>query len=153
MRGLRWGVLMLVLGLLAWQRLAAPGSPTGHAPAGDNAPIDARTNHAVPAVERPDPAVAGPSAAAVDLPPEAQATLRLIRAGGPFPYARDGVVFGNYERRLPDRPRGYYHEYTVPTPGVASRGARRLVAGGQPPDEFWYSDDHYESFHRLEPGP
>lgn len=150
MRGLRWGVLMFVLGLLAWQRLAVPVPATGHAPEGDNASIDARSNHDVPAGDGPNPAAAD---AAVDLPPEAWATLRLIRAGGPFPYARDGVVFGNYERRLPDRPRGYYHEYTVPTPGVASRGARRLVAGGQPPDEFWYSDDHYESFHRLEPGP
>lgn len=93
--------------------------------------------------------------AAAELPPEARATLALIHRGGPFPYPRDGVVFGNYEKRLPPRPRGYYHEYTVPTPGVRSRGARRIVAGeGALRDvrrsrEYYYSGDHYRSFSRI----
>ncbi len=58
-------------------------------------------------------------------------------------------MFGNFEKRLPQRPRGYYREYTVPTPGVGHRGARRIVTGGDPPTEFFYTDDHYESFRRI----
>jgi ribonuclease T1 len=87
------------------------------------------------------------------LPPEAVATLELIERGGPFPYDRDGSVFQNRERRLPDRPRGYYREYTVPTPGSPDRGARRIVTGGEPPEVYYYTDDHYRSFRRLEPAP
>lgn len=82
-----------------------------------------------------------------DLPPEAQQTLRLIERGGPFPYRKDGAVFGNYERRLPARPRGHYREYTVPTPGARDRGARRIVAGGD--GERYYTEDHYRSFRRI----
>ncbi len=78
------------------------------------------------------------------LPVEAKDTLRRIRQGGPFQYPRDGVVFGNFEKRLPKKQRGYYHEYTVKTPGVHSRGARRIVCGQ--PSECYYSDDHYQSF-------
>lgn len=81
------------------------------------------------------------------LPPEAQQTLRSIRKGGPFPYQRDGVAFGNYERLLPQRPRGYYREYTVPTPGAKHRAARRIIAGRI--GEYYYSDDHYRSFRRI----
>ena len=84
------------------------------------------------------------------LPPEAHQTLQLIAAGGPFPYDRDGTVFQNREGRLPARPRGYYREYTVRTPGSPDRGARRIVSGGDPPTEFFYTDDHYRSFRRLE---
>jgi guanyl-specific ribonuclease Sa len=84
------------------------------------------------------------------LPPEAHATLRLIAAGGPFPYDRDGTVFQNREGRLPPQPRSYYREYTVPTPGSPDRGARRIVTGGDPPAEYFYTDDHYRSFRRLE---
>ena len=91
-----------------------------------------------------------PEASGDVLPPEARETLRLIARGGPFPYDRDGVVFGNFEKRLPQRPRGHYREYTVPTPGVSHRGARRIVAGGDPPSEFFYTDDHYETFRRIE---
>jgi guanyl-specific ribonuclease Sa len=87
---------------------------------------------------------------AASLPPEAHATLALIAAGGPFPYDRDGLEFRNFEHRLPPRARGWYHEYTVPTPGVGHRGARRIIAGGQPPSEYWYTDDHYESFRPIE---
>jgi ribonuclease T1 len=78
------------------------------------------------------------------LPQEAKETLRLIKQGGPFPYTRDGVVFGNFEKRLPKKQRGYYHEYTVKTPGVRNRGARRIVCGQI--FECYYSDDHYETF-------
>ena len=86
------------------------------------------------------------------LPPEAQQTLALIRAGGPFPYAKDGSVFGNREGLLPKRTRGYYREYTVKTPGAKDRGARRIVAGGCREFaciDYFYTDDHYRSFKRI----
>jgi ribonuclease T1 len=84
------------------------------------------------------------------LPPEARATLALIRKGGPFPYAQDNTTFGNRERILRSQPRGYYREYTVVTPGLKHRGARRIVAGGNPPQEFFYTEDHYRSFRRIQ---
>lgn len=83
----------------------------------------------------------------VDLPAEALDTLALIDADGPFPYSKDGTVFGNREAILPDQQRGYYHEYTVPTPGESDRGARRIVTGDE--DEFYWTDDHYASFERI----
>ena len=81
------------------------------------------------------------------LPQEAQQTIALIRAGGPFPYDRDGVVFGNRERLLPAKPKGYYREYTVRTPGARDRGARRIVKGAA--GELYYTEDHYRSFRRI----
>ncbi|MET7477551.1 ribonuclease domain-containing protein [Streptomyces sp. NPDC005648] len=81
------------------------------------------------------------------LPAEARRTLALIDEGGPFPYARDGVVFGNFEGLLPRHERGYYHEYTVPTPGSRDRGARRIVTGQA--GEIYYTDDHYNSFRAV----
>lgn len=85
------------------------------------------------------------------LPPEVQHTLHLVRQGGPFPNRRDGVVFANRERILPRQKNGYYHEYTVATPGLAGRGARRLVVGGAPQQsqQIYYSDDHYRSFQQV----
>lgn len=81
------------------------------------------------------------------LPPEAQQTLQLIRKGGPYPYPRDGVAFGNYERLLPQRNRGYYREFTVATPGAKNRAMRRIIAGQI--GEYYYTDDHYRSFRRI----
>ena len=81
------------------------------------------------------------------LPPEARATLALIKAGGPFPYAQDGRVFSNREKLLPIQDRGYYREYTVNTPGARDRGARRIVVGGG--GEYYYTADHYRSFQRI----
>lgn len=83
-----------------------------------------------------------------DLPPEGRTTLALIKQGGPFPYPRDGIVFGNREGLLPAQTRGYYREYTVPTPGLSHRGARRIVSGGRG-GEYWYTADHYRSFKRI----
>ncbi|MDO8351581.1 MAG: ribonuclease domain-containing protein [Gallionella sp.] len=108
--------------LLAWMLLAALGMPV-HAHAGLL------------------------TIAAAELPSEAHDTLRAIKRGGPFAYPRDGVVFGNFERILPKQPRGYYHEYTVKTPGLRSRGARRIVSGT--PGEYYYSADHYQTFKRI----
>lgn len=106
---------------------------------------------AAPAASVPGAAEqAADGAARADLPPEAFDTLRLIRAGGPFLHRQDDGVFGNRERLLPARPRGWYREYTVRTPGARDRGARRIVTGGRPPSEFFYSDDHYRSFRRID---
>ena len=88
------------------------------------------------------------------LPAEAQKTQGLIRTGGPFPYSKDGVVFGNREQLLPRRERGFYREYTVPTPGSKDRGARRIVCGGQRPtlpEACYYTADHYASFKLIAP--
>jgi len=82
-----------------------------------------------------------------DLPPEARALLQLIKKGGPFAYAQDGTVFSNREGLLPARPRGFYHEYTVKTPGARDRGARRIIAGQN--GEYYYTEDHYRSFKRI----
>ena len=85
--------------------------------------------------------------AAAELPAEARHTIALIRKGGPFPYAKDGAIFGNREGNLPAEKRGYYREYTVKTPGVRTRGARRIIAGAS--GELYYSDDHYNHFRRV----
>ncbi|HEX2901942.1 MAG TPA: ribonuclease domain-containing protein [Jatrophihabitans sp.] len=79
---------------------------------------------------------------------QARQTVALIRQGGPFPYSHDGIVYQNRERQLPGKPAGFYHEYTVPTPGEADRGPRRIVTGQD--GTFWYTDDHYASFRRID---
>ncbi len=104
------------------------------------------------------PAEAAPGIAWIDvaeIPPEARETLALIKAGGPFPYDKDGTRFGNRERVLPQRAADYYTEYTVKTPGERTRGARRIVAGGDPraSGEYYYTDDHYKSFRRIREAP
>lgn len=142
MRRYGWLIVgLLLLALWAWaQRAPSPAGggdiPSPAAPPGD-------TTAPSPATRTADteyPAF---------LPPEARDTLRLIARGGPFPHRQDGGVFGNRERRLPAQPRGYYREYTVRTPGARDRGARRIIAGGEPPSEFFYTDDHYRSFRRF----
>jgi ribonuclease T1 len=98
-----------------------------------------------PVEARTAPSAAFPVIAYNRLPTEAQQTIVLIQKGGPFPYPqKDGTVFGNFERRLPRAARGYYREYTVPTPGVRNRGARRIITGS--PQEYYYTGDHYRSF-------
>ena len=98
-----------------------------------------------------DPLSGLPTVALAALPPEAADTMALIgaRAPGPYPYPEDGAVFENREGILPDADRGYYHEYTVVTPGSADRGARRIVVGNQ--GEAYWTDDHYASFARIAP--
>jgi guanyl-specific ribonuclease Sa len=145
MRRTGWLILAgLLLALWAWTQLA----PVHHAGVVASSPA--------PSVA---PAASGEAVRVHDLPgflpPEAHATLRLIERGGPFPHRQDGGVFGNRERLLPSRPRGYYREYTVHTPGARDRGARRIVSGGgipgkHRPSEYFYTDDHYRSFRRFE---
>jgi ribonuclease T1 len=90
-----------------------------------------------------------PTIAYESLPPEAHDTIALIESDGPFPFSRDGITFQNRERILPGKPQGYYHEYTVITPGESDRGARRIVTGEE--GEMYYTDDHYESFSEIVP--
>lgn len=127
----------------------------------DGQPADARSHHRHGAEGAVTPSVtAAPGqeterlahVALASLPKQAQETLKLILAGGPFPYEKDGTVFGNYEGKLPRQRRGYYTEYTVKTPRVRSRGARRIIAGGRGGQysEFYYTDDHYQTFRRID---
>lgn len=164
--GSRWmpkwmaGAAVVVLAAVAWNMYRTPdGAPVA---VGEPAPIstDADGTHTTTALELPpliaDDASATRTAAPQAqrrypefLPPEAIDTLRLIERGGPYPFRQDDGVFGNRERRLPPQPRGYYREYTVQTPGSRDRGARRVIAGGRPPVEYFYTDDHYRSFRRF----
>jgi guanyl-specific ribonuclease Sa len=152
MRRYGWLVIGVVaLALWAWQQRA----PTAIAPASMPSPaavparhVDAQSS-SPPFAQRDD---VSRNAAATGLPREALATLQRIDSGGPHPYRQDGGSFQNRERLLPARPRGYYREYTVQTPGSRDRGARRIVTGGEPPSEFFYSDDHYRSFRRIDAG-
>jgi len=106
-----------------------------------------------PAIARNEaPAEVAETVALAALPPEARETRRLIGSGGPFPYDKDGTVFGNRERLLPAEARGFYREYTVKTPGLKHRGARRIVCGGREPARpvnCYYTADHYASFKRI----
>ena len=100
----------------------------------------------------PVPAASDSTIALTQLPLQGQDMMRLIAAGGPFKYDKDGVVFGNRERILPAKNRGFYREYTVRTPGERTRGARRIVCGGlrpTAPDACYYTDDHYASFRKI----
>ena len=149
---LPWLLLAIVLigGWMAWPR--QPSSPT---------PTGTETAYPLPRTETPralPPAEAPRAPAAVEhgtrlpefLPPEARDTIALIQRDGPFPHRQDGGVFGNREGNLPRKPRGWYREYTVDTPGLRHRGARRIVTGGDPPREWYYTDDHYDSFRRFD---
>lgn len=142
---LAWLLLAIAL-LVAWQwwpaRDAAPvpgvGIPAPTSPAPRALPPLAE----VPTEQAP--------ALPAFLPAEAHRTIALILRGGPFPYRQDGGVFGNREGHLPPQSRGWYREYTVHTPGLGHRGARRIITGGQPPREWYYTDDHYDSFRRFD---
>lgn len=138
-----WVVAAIVLvGLWAWTQRSDNGAL--------HAPVEAPSAAHAP-VALPDPGdVDRVDAYPAFLPPEAHAVLDAIADGGPYEYRQDGGVFHNRERLLPRQPRGYYHEFTVETPGSADRGARRIVTGGDPPVEYFYTDDHYRSFRRFE---
>lgn len=160
-------LLLLVAGAWFWQRqaheTAIDGATSTSASTSDATgrretvlalpPAESvRLGEATVATPAPPPVGTSPAAAALPafLPAEARDTLQLIASGGPFPHRQDGSVFGNREGHLPKRERGFYREYTVETPGLGHRGARRIVTGGQPPSEYYYTDDHYESFRRFD---
>ena len=130
---------------------SSAGTATAAGPAVDRTPTPGRTIQPTgPGGTRSQGTADGPATVGVaELPAEARRVLALLDAGGPFPYRQDGSVFGNYERRLPAHPRGWYREYTVPTPGERDRGARRIVAGRD--GTRYYTADHYESYARIRP--
>ncbi|WP_239085823.1 ribonuclease domain-containing protein [Catellatospora methionotrophica] len=129
-------VAVLVIALMA---LVGYCARTAMAPSGDGAPV--------PSAAAGTPVSGLPTVPLRGLPKEAVATVALIDKNGPYPYDKDGTVFGNLEGVLPKQPRGYYREFTVPTPGSRDRGARRLVAGRD--GDLYYTDDHYESFRQV----
>ncbi|MEV6835976.1 ribonuclease domain-containing protein [Streptomyces sp. NPDC051133] len=133
------GLLAVVLAVLL--TACSPGS------SGTGTRAGASPGPSAPAVSAPAWARGMATVSASRLPPEARQTLALIDKGGPYPYARDGIVFGNVEGHLPGHQRGYYHEYTVRTPGSRDRGARRIVTGQG--GEIYYTDDHYNSFRAV----
>lgn len=123
----------------------APGTASGKAQAAPATPPAVRANP--PSQDNPSGLPELPESA---LPAEGRRVLELIRAGGPYRYSQDDQTFGNFERILPRRDRGYYREYTVPTPGESDRGARRIVAGNG--GDKYYTDDHYETFSFIAEG-
>ena len=148
-------VLMLVvgLGLVLSNPQQNPAGPAVSASSTTGGTSAVGSGTASPGTPKPVPVPAVPevrntsgldAVPASSLPPEARETLALITRGGPYPYARDGAVFANFERRPPGKPGGYYKEVTVRTPGESDRGARRIVSGET--GEKYYTPDHYESF-------
>lgn len=135
-----WLAVALVVAWQLWPARDAAPVP------GTTAPPPASTTSPPLAETRSAPAPALPDF----LPAEARQTIALVQRGGPFPHRQDGGVFGNREGHLPRQPRGWYREYTVDTQGLSHRGARRIVTGGHPPREWYYTDDHYDSFRRFE---
>ncbi len=136
---------VLVLGLWWWaERGGSEETGSGDRPRTSATAVVPSNGAATPRPPTRGDTSGLPRVSVADLPPEARRTLDLIDAGGPFPYDRDGVVFQNRERILPAKQRGYYREYTVPTPGEGDRGARRIVTGQQ--GELYWTDDHYDSF-------
>jgi ribonuclease T1 len=145
------GLLTLLALLAACGTLATPAS-TGAIQPTFTWPTVTTPGQPPATTTRGQPTAAGmsatmPTIAFAQLPQEAQATIRLIDRGGPFPYNQDGAIFGNREGLLPPEPNGYYHEYTVDTPGSADRGARRVIGGRA--GELYYTDDHYDSFRKI----
>ena len=143
--------LLLFAAWLLWPRTVSP-PPVNEAPR-TTVPATAPSSGA------PRPLAEAPIARLpAFLPDEARDTIALIRRGGPFPHPQDGGTFQNREGLLPAKPRGWYREYTVETPGLSHRGARRIVTGGDPPEAWYYTDDHYDSFRAFavpatEPAP
>lgn len=138
MNPIRQGVTCLLVGLtcLGWGTVAESYIPSIPAIANPSISILARKPAPIPTVS------------IGQLPPQVKTTLDLIQQGGPFPYKKDGTIFSNREKRLPIAPTDYYREYTVPTPGISGRGARRLVTGQR--TEVYYTQDHYRSFVRVQ---
>ena len=158
-------IALLLLALIAAIALLSRGSGEGSSPGASRSPFTAQSygtsSSASDGAGRSTSSSAASSTATrtdapddgletvrlAQLPREARATVALIDDGGPYPYRRDGVVFGNRERILPRQASGWYHEYTVRTPGSSDRGARRIVTGKD--GTMYYTDDHYETFRRV----
>ena len=147
-----WLLAAIVLvGVWAWPRVSQDRALQG---VGTTVPPNTRpAGRAYPPLLPRSASTRGPAANyPAMLPREAHAVLDSIARGGPYDHRQDGNVFQNREHRLPPQAHGYYREFTVPTPGSPDRGPRRIVTGGDPPESYWYSDDHYRSFRRFDPG-
>lgn len=143
---LAWLLLAIAL-VVAWQFWPSPDTlleSGASAPTATSAPASPAAPPLAEAQASPAPGLPG------FLPAEARRTIALVQRGGPFQYRQDGGVFSNREGHLPRQSRGWYREYTVDTPGLSHRGARRIITGGQPPREWYYTDDHYDSFRRFD---
>lgn len=147
-RWIPWLLLAIVVigGWMAWPRQQALPAPAGHDVAHSPSAVAVPDSRPPVQAPRPQPGFENSAGVPAFLPPEARDTIALIQRDGPFPHRQDGGVFGNREGKLPRKPRGWYREYTVETPGLRHRGARRIVTGGDPPREWYYTDDHYDSF-------
>lgn len=154
--GITLAVLVVVV-LAGWllSSFAGSGTPDARPSAAPSSVESSATTKASGSTTKPgtqrggiDPESGLPWVAEGDLPREAREVLRLIDAGGPYAYDKDGSTFGNFEGLLPQQRRGYYREYTVDTPGARNRGARRIVTGDNDRIRYW-TDDHYESFARI----
>ncbi len=150
-------LLVLVYALQAGGGVPSAGPSAGASATATGAEQSATTRSPRPARSTPAHGTSGRPTGSdglgvvrlADLPPQARRTVALIDAGGPFPYAKDGATFNNFEGVLPRQGRGYYREYTVPTPGERDRGARRIVTGDRD-RELFYTADHYETFVRVQ---
>lgn len=143
MRRFGWlGIALVLLALWAWQQRPQTTPPRSDSPMAIPSTLPPMPDRQAAATRWP-----------AFLPAQALETLQQIERGGPFDHRQDGGTFQNRERLLPQRPRGYYREYTVETPGSRDRGARRIISGGNPPVEYFYTDDHYRSFRRFVPSP
>ncbi|MDQ3057022.1 MAG: ribonuclease [Pseudomonadota bacterium] len=132
-------VVLLALAALFWPKTAT-----------EQVAMPASPDTTSPQIPFPPPAPRAADLLPAFLPREARETIAAIQRGGPYSHRQDGAVFGNREGRLPRRQRGFYREYTVDTPGVKHRGARRIVTGGNPPQVWYYTDNHYDSFRAFE---
>ena len=141
--------VILAVFLVEWAGGANFGCNPVYTPPAESDPVSSPPTGSSPAAvsEAPLQPTQSGGVSLSSLPKEAHDTLRLIKQGGPFPYSKDDTVFSNYEGLLPAKSKGYYHEYTVITPGSPDRGARRIVAGS--PGEYYYTSDHYRSFRRI----
>ncbi|HUP83064.1 MAG TPA: ribonuclease domain-containing protein [Candidatus Limnocylindria bacterium] len=148
---MRLSFAAVLLVLVACQHPAAASPvPTANSTTATSSPTSTDQRQATPAATPTlaiDPVSALTFVNLADLPVEAADTVDLINSHGPFPYSQDGAVFQNREGLLPDEPSGYYHEYTVKTPGSPDRGARRIITGAD--GALYYTSDHYDSFERI----
>lgn len=132
--------IVIALAVLFWPKTATQQIPSPTSPRAQP----------TPAVQAPPSLPDTTGSLPAFLPREARETVAAIQRGGPFPHRQDGSVFGNREGLLPSRQRGYYREYTVDTPGVDHRGARRIITGGAPAQTWYYTADHYDSFRAFD---
>lgn len=148
-----WIVLIAAFSLMFWLGQPSGVTDTGTTVSKPESPLPDRQKPPYPSSASPVGGAGETRALPGFLPDEAATTLELIASNGPFPHRQDGIAFQNREKRLPQKMRGYYREFTVETPGLNHRGARRIITGGDPVEIYYYTDDHYGSFREFEVQP